>query len=136
VEAITLTETSPMHFGTMTTPTTAATVILSTAGTRTNTGTITLLAQLPVATAAGYLVTGSPGATYAITLPASITISNGTPADDMTVNAFTCTYPTLVGTINGFTGTDNFSVGATLNLANNQATGDYAGTFDVTVAYN
>jgi hypothetical protein len=135
VEAITLTETSPMHFGTMTSPTSAATVILDAAGARTSTGTITLLAQAPVATAAGYSVTGTPDATYSITLPASTTISNGIPANNMTVNAFTCSYPALVGTISAFS-SDIFNVGAKLNLANAQASGTYSGTFDVTVAYN
>ncbi len=135
VEAITLTETSPMHFGTMTVPSTAATVILATDGTRTNTGTVTLLAQAPVATAAGYTVTGSNDATYAITLPGSIFIGNGVPANNMVVDNFTCTYPTLVSSL-GIAGTDFFFLGATLNLASGQATGTYSGTFDVSVAYN
>ncbi len=135
VEAITLAETSPMHFGTMTSPSSAATVVLDAAGARTSTGLISLLAQAPVATAAAYSVTGAADATYSITLPASTIISNGVPANNMTVNAFTCSYPAFVGTLSAFS-SDVFSLGATLNLVNAQASGTYAGTFDVTVAYN
>ncbi|MBC7866297.1 MAG: DUF4402 domain-containing protein [Gloeobacteraceae cyanobacterium ES-bin-316] len=133
--AITLTENSQMHFGTMTVPTTVATVILSTAGARTNTGTINLLAQAPLAVAAAYTVAGEPDATYAITLPTSTSISNG-GGGNMIVNSFTCSYPLLVGQLSGFSGEDNFTLGATLNLASSQATGIYAGTFNVSVAYN
>jgi Domain of unknown function (DUF4402) len=135
VEAITLAETSPMHFGTMTSPSSAATVVLDATGARTSTGLISLLAQAPVATAAAYSVTGAADATYSITLPASTIISNGVPANNMTVDAFTCSYPAFVGTLSAFS-SDVFSLGATLNLVNAQASGTYAGTFDVTVAYN
>jgi hypothetical protein len=135
VEAITLTETSPMQFGVMTVPTTPATVILDVTGSRTNTGTISLLAQLPAAAAAAYTVTGANDATYAITLPTTTIIADGIPAHNMNVNTFTCSYGGLVGTI-GFSGSDFFSIGATLNLADAQPAGEYAGVFDVSVAYN
>jgi Domain of unknown function (DUF4402) len=135
VEAITLTETSPMHFGTMAIPTSAATVVLDLGSARTSTGSVALLAQAPIATAAGYNVTGTANSTYTIVLPSSTTITNGVPANNMTVNAFTCSYPLLVGTISAFS-TDFFFLGATLNLANAQVSGTYSGTFDVTVAYN
>lgn len=134
--AMTITETAPMHFGTMTVPTTAATVVLATAGTVTiGSGTITLLAQAPVSTAAAYNITGDFSATYAITIDASTTITNGTIAEDMTVNSFVCSYAGLTSTLSAG-GLDAFTVGATLNLANAQPAGTYAGTFDVTVAYN
>lgn len=135
VEAISISEIAPMHFGTMTSPATAATVTVTPAGARSSTGTITLLAQAPSASAGGFTVTGSSDATYAITLPTSVTISNGNIADDMVVNAFTCSYPTLVSTISMF-GSDVFFLGAKLNLASAQNSGEYVGTFNVSVAYN
>lgn len=135
IAAITLTETSPMHFGVMTAPTVLSTVILDPLGGRTTTGDVATLAQAPVAVAAAYTVTGENDATYAITVPANTIISNGNPADNMTVSNFSCTYGGFVGQV-GFSGTDFFSLGATLNLAGGQAAGTYNGTFDVSVAYN
>jgi Domain of unknown function (DUF4402) len=138
VEAITLTETSPMHFGTMTVPTTPATVTINaTLGTTSSTGTITLLGtQAPFASTAAYTVSGSAGATYAITLPAATIIGSGIPADNMVVDNFISSVG-LTSTINFATpSTDFFNVGATLNLAANQPAGLYNGTFDVSVAYN
>jgi hypothetical protein len=134
--AMTIQETAPMHFGTMTVPTTLATVVLATDGSvSVGSGTITLLAQAPTSTAAAYDITGDFNATYAITIDASTTITNGTPAEDMTVDNFVCSYAGLTSTLSAG-GLDAFTVGATLNLANAQPAGTYAGTFDVTVAYN
>lgn len=134
--AMTITETAPMHFGTMTVPTGATTVVLATDGTVTvGSGTTTLLAQAPISTAAAYDITGDVSATYAITIDASSIITNGTPAEDMTVNTFVCSYAGLTSTLDAG-GADNFTVGATLNLVDAQPAGTYAGTFDVTVAYN
>jgi Domain of unknown function (DUF4402) len=135
VEPLTLAETASMHFGTMTSPTSTATVTIDATGARASAGSIVLLNQLPFASAAEYIVTGTQNATYSIAVPSSTTISNGVPANNMTVDVFSCNYPFFVGTIDGL-GQSYFALGATLNLASGQASGDYAGTFDVTVAYN
>ena len=142
VKALTLTETSALHFGTMTIPTGAVDVVLSTATSRTTSGagTITLLPQSPPATNAAYDVAGSIGATYAITLPANgvVTLTNG--AVTMAIKNFVAKTASagidgLTGTLDG-TGDDSFSVGATLVLDDAQAFGVYAGAFDVSVDYN
>ncbi len=138
VKALTISEvvaSAGLHFGTMTVPSTAATVILAPAGTVSiGTGTITLLAQAPTAHAASYNVTGDNLATYTITLPsANVTLTSG--ANTMTVNTFTCSYGTNASTFSA-SGTDSFTVGAKLNLASGQVAGTYSGSFDVTVAYN
>ena len=139
VKALTIMETQALHFGTMTIPTSPATVVLTSGGLRTiglGTGNITLLAQAPVAKVAAYTVAGSADATYVIALPYSTTITNGTPADDMTVDVFTSSKGvTNIGTLNG-AGGDSFTVGATLNLASGQPGALYTGTFNITVAYN
>ncbi|MFO8021683.1 MAG: DUF4402 domain-containing protein [Perlabentimonas sp.] len=133
--AMTITESAPMHFGTMTVPTAATTVVLATDGTVTvGSGTTTLLAQAPISTAAAYDITGDVSATYAITIDASTIIAN-TALDEMTVDNFVCSYAGLTSTLDAG-GADNFTVGATLNLVDAQPAGTYAGTFDVTVAYN
>ena len=141
VKALSLTQTSPLHFGTMTIPTTAVEVALSTANVRTpSAAVLTLLAQSPVSTNAGYNVVGSNGATYAIQLPADnvVTITEG--STPMHVDSFialsTSTSSGTGGTLDASAGTDHFVVGATLKLASGQPFGVYTGTFNVTVAYN
>jgi hypothetical protein len=131
--ALTITKNADLSFGTMTIPTAATTVIVAPDGTRTSTGNITLLAQAPLTTASSYSVTGDAGATYTITLPVSTTILNG--SQQMTVNTFTSSKTNNGSTI-GTGGTDSFTVGATLNLSNAQASGTYTGSFNVTVNYN
>ena len=144
VKALTLTQTSALHFGTMTIPTAAEDLELTTGTVRIPSApaNITLLTQIPIPANAAYTVAGSAAGAYTISLPANdiVKITNGTPAVDMYVNSFTA--KTLSAGIDGFTGlldingADSFVVGATLKLANAQPFGVYAGTFDVTVNYN
>jgi hypothetical protein len=138
---ITITESSPLHFGVMSVLSgTSGTCVLSTLGVRTQTGGVNLSAQAPAATTAAYDVAGQVSTTYAITLPASSVVTNGTPAEDMTIDAWFAQTASsgvdgLTGTLDG-SGDDTFTVGGTLNVAAAQPAGTYAGTFDVTVAYN
>ena len=138
VSALTVSNTGGdgLHFGTMTIPTTDATVVVPPSGLRTNTGTITLLAQSPTYHAAAYGVTGDGTATYAITLPTgTITITRTLPSIlTMTVGTFLSSKAGNVSALVG--GSDSFTVGATLNLVSGQGAGLYSGTYDVSVAYN
>ncbi|WP_298363722.1 DUF4402 domain-containing protein [uncultured Lutibacter sp.] len=118
----------------------AGDVIVATDGSRTIPAAMKSGAQLGTIAAATFSVAGEASYTYAITLPADgdVTITEGT--DPMNVNTFTVSTATdgdadLDGTLNG-SGADTISVGATLTVAADQATGDYTGTFSVTVAYN
>lgn len=137
--SLTLTETQPLHFGTMTIPTSPATVMLSAFGIRSivlGIGNINLLAQAPVAKVGAFNVVGASDATYVIGLPFSTTISNGTPVNDMVVDNFTSSKGvTNIGTLNS-SGNDSFTIGAKLNLATGQPAALYTGTFNITVAYN
>lgn len=135
VVASTIVKDADLHFGTMSIPSAATTVTVSPLNVRTAAAGIILLPGTPASSAASYTVTGPSGGFYQITLPASTTITNGTPAADMTVDAFTSSEadPTNVALV-GTTGT--FSVGATLNLVISQGPGVYTGDFDVTVTTN
>ena len=141
VAPISITETSALHFGTMAVLAgSPGTCILSTQGVRSATGGVNLSAQTPVAANAAYTVGGAISTTYAITLPSTITVSNGTPAQDMTINSLlarTASAGTngLTGTLNG-SGADSFTIGGTLNVAAAQPAAIYNGTFNVTIAYN
>jgi len=139
VTPISLTETAVLHFGTMSVlAATPGTCVLSTQGVRTATGGVNLSAAAPTSTNAAYNVGGNGLATYAITLPATITVTSG--GNNMTINNLLARTASagadgLTGTLTGG-GTDSFTVGGTLVVPAAQPTGAYAGTFDVTVAYN
>jgi len=129
---LTLTKTVDLNFGTMTVPTSPATVTITPGAVLSSTGTITLLAQAPTASVASYNVSGDNNANYAITLPANTTITSG--ANTMTVDNFASSGG-LNHALNG-SGLETFTVGATLNLVSGQAAGSYTGTYNVTVTYN
>ena len=91
---------------------------------------------------ANFTVTGEAGAAFKITLPADGTVSlvskTGTGAD-MPLTTFASSIglsSSLDGTPGSYSaGSKTFSVGATLAVNEDQAAGEYTGTFDVTVAY-
>jgi spore coat protein U-like protein len=95
--------------------------------------------------AASFTVTADGGHAYTIILPADNTVKMVTSAagnNTINVNTFTST-PSVSGTVSGThaadgtgTGTQTLYVGATRDpIATDQAFGDYAGTFTVTVSY-
>lgn len=135
ITPITIANTGNMNFGNVAVSATGGTVILAPAGTRTITGGVTLPAVPGTVAAAHFLVTGTNNYTYSITLPVvATTVTSG--ANTMTVTAFTSN-PGTTGTLSA-TGTQTIDVGATLNIAANQAAGTYvSGTpFPVIVNYN
>lgn len=77
-------------------------------------------------------VTGIPGAPYAVTLPTTVAISNGT--NTMSVGTFGRSGQTLL--FLDAAGNGSFNVGAALQIGANQPAGIYTGTFNVTVNYN
>ena len=94
------------------------------------TGDAIVLTSAPQ-TAAKFTVTGESAKTYAITIPSTTqTITDGT--NILNITAFTCSNG-AIGTIG--TG-DVFYVGGTLTTTSTTVAGTYAGTFNVTVAYN
>jgi hypothetical protein len=139
VTPLSITETSSLHFGTMAVLAgTPGTCVLSTQGARTQSGGVNLSVQAPSASNAAYNVAGAVNTTYAITLPSTINVTSG--ASSMTISSLlarTASAGTdgLTGTLSA-SGTDDFTVGGTLNVSAGQVTGVYTGTFDVTVAYN
>ena len=139
-----LNQTSPLHFGTITLISAAAgTCILSTAGVRTFTGGLGISTLPPLATNAVYTLSGKSNANYSITLPATTTISIGASVaanDKMTVSAFTARFTgapaDAITSKLSATGTDGITIGATLTSIGSQNPGVYAGTFDLSIDYN
>jgi len=78
-------------------------------------------------------LTGSPNRQTTTTLPTSITISNG--AQTMTVNNFSANTNGGGKLKLDATGHAQLLVGARLNVGANQASGNYSGTYTITVAF-
>ena len=136
VTPIAIANAGDMNFGNVAVTSTAGTVILATAGTRTTSGGVTLPATPGTVSQAIFNVTGEGVYTYAITLPSSdYTITRASGTETMTVNTFTSD-PSGTGALTG--GAQTINVGATLNVNTPQAAGVYTNAtgFDVTVNYN
>jgi hypothetical protein len=134
LSALGLVAVNPLEFGGFTSAA-AGTVVLSPLAVRTATGGVTLYTTSITPTAASYTLTGSPNTHYTIVVPTTnqLLVHVGNSAS-MAANNFTCSYPLLASTL-GNTGSDAFTVGATLDVAASQAAGLYSGFFDVTIAY-
>jgi len=137
---MTLSETASLHFGTINVLVGAGgtCVLPSNSTIRSFTGGVAAAATAPIATNAAYNVTGTASATYALTLPASFTVTDGTHV--MTVNAMKARFnaagaDAVTSALSG-AGTDSFTLGGTITVTAAQVAGTYAGTFPVTVDYN
>lgn len=105
---------------------TAGTVVLVPAGTRTSAAL-----ALPGGTvsAAQFRITGQTGSVYKITLPSTVQVTKGLEHMDVTGFNHNATL-TLAST------SEDFSVGATLNVLGTETVGTYtSANFDVTVSY-
>jgi len=126
--------TSPtaLAFGNLASSAVAGTVAVTSAGVRSAAGGSSLVAGAAVTAAVVNITAGEASATVNITYPGSATLTSG--ANTMTVNGFAAAgSPASVALNAGGTGT--FNVGGTLAVGVSQATGNYAGTFNVTLAY-
>ena len=139
VQPITLVKNTDLAFGSLVRPSLGAnTVIVDPAsGARTLTGTgDASLAGNQIASRATYSVAGEGGATFSVTIPSSFVMArvggNETLPVSLTASALT---GALSGSI-GAGGSANFSIGGSLPLSSTTVSGDYTGTFNVTVGYN
>lgn len=135
VTPISISKTTDMNFGNVAVSASlAGTVVLPTSGPRTTGGAggVTLPANTGTVSAAAFTVSGQGNYTYTITLPSSVTITDGT--HNMTVNAFTSN-PATTGTLSAG-GSQTLLVGATLNVTAGQAAGTYTNATGVSVTVN
>ncbi|RAJ82026.1 uncharacterized protein DUF4402 [Chitinophaga dinghuensis] len=133
VTPLTITTATHMNFGLVAPSSAAGTVVLGTDGSRTFGGGATQLPGTGTVSAASFNVAGEPGYTYAISLPASVSLANG--GNTIVVDNFTSN-PSGTGLLTG--GVQTLNVGATLEVTANIAPGNYttATPFNVTVNYN
>lgn len=132
ISTISLTNQSGLIFGDISSGASAGTIIISTSGTRTQTGGASFNSG-STAGPASFNVAGDANATYSVTLPASVTLSSGA-GSSMTVDNFTSS-PSGTGQLD-VSGNQALLVGATLNVGSNQIFGSYSGIMSVTVGYN
>ncbi|MDO8373967.1 MAG: DUF4402 domain-containing protein [Pseudomonadota bacterium] len=134
--AQTLVANQALAFGSFSAGASAGTVTISAAGARGSGGGVFLISSGSGA-AASFTVTGTPGATYSITLPDNGVVSMalaGNPGTTMAVNNFVSNPVATSGSTGLLTGgTQILTVGATLSVGSNQASGSYSGSFNVTV---
>ena len=123
---------SGLSFGTFSPGTTPGTVSVDATGFRTSAGGVTL-SEKGLARAALFQVAGTPNSTFAITLPALIVVSS-LSGDSMIVNHFKSD-PVGSGLLNTG-GSQNVTVGGTLNVKSNQNSGSYWGVLIISIVYN
>ena len=130
IKPIAISRSADLNFGKITIAG-SGTVVVSTAGARTQTGNITLLTGGSEAPGL-FQVTGQATATYAVTIPSSVNLKrSGAPAEVITADTFTHNAVALTGN------TDQLKIGATIRLAGNETVGAYVSDlFAVTVSYN
>ena len=136
ITPLTISKTTDMNFGTVAvSATVAGTVVLTTTGTRTTSGGVTLPAIAGTVTNAVFTVNGLGTSGFTIALPSTDFILTDAASHTMIVNAFTST-PTGPSALVG--GTRTITVGATLNVSAGQAANVYTNAtgFPVTVCYN
>lgn len=128
-----------LRFGQFMQPATAGTLTITVTSTVSATGGVAgnqNITQVGTGRGPGtFLLRGSPNRQTDITLPASFTIANGTKT--MTVTNLNHNTNTNGGGKLKLdaTGTAVLIIGATLNVAANQAFGPYSGTYTITVAF-
>lgn len=109
------------------------TVTIHPNGSRSRGGSVVLLPSAG-GSVAQFSITGEPGSTYAVTLPANGTVVLASGQSTMAVNGFS-SFPQATGQF-GLGGSQTLSVGATLSVGPNQAPGSYSGSFNVSIDYN
>lgn len=132
VSTISITTQNGLLFGDISSSAAAGSLSINASGTRTTTGGVTINTAIAGSPAA-FDVQGDAGASYSITLPVSVLLSDS-GSNNMLVDNFTST-PTPAGVLNAG-GQQSLFVGATLNVGSNQPFGSYAGLMSVTVDYN
>ena len=135
ITPIAISKSVDMDFGNIAAGSSAGSVQLTPAGSRSLTGGITLPGIQGTVTPASFLISGAPNVAYSITLPVNaLIITSG--SNNMEVNVFESD-PAATGTL-GTNGLQTLNVGATLIVGASQPAGSYSSNspFAVTVNYN
>ncbi|MFP9230877.1 hypothetical protein A0E43_19225 [Pectobacterium cacticida] len=107
-------------------------ITITSAGGRSKSGSLVLIAQGASSSAAIFTITGLAGAWFSIMLPADGVIALSHGIDTMAVTTFQSNLADSEQLVNG---NQTLRVGARLVVGNAQAAGSYTGTFPITVNY-
>ena len=129
VQPVTATSTQDLNFGTMLGK--ANTVTVSTSGTRTATDGTSLVNDNNTASAGVFSVTGPNNQPITVSLPSSATVTSST--NSMTISNFTSDKSGSQTLDN--TGALTINIGGDLAVTEGQATGDYTGSYTITITY-
>ena len=139
VRPLSVTKNADLKFGTVVRPATGSgNVVVSTAGARSVTGTVTALSSGDTPQAAQFTVDGEGGQSISVTVPATFSIANGsdtltvTTSNDLVGSAATQTLSNALGAAGSLV----IKVGGTVPVASTAVSGLYTGTFTVAAAYN
>jgi hypothetical protein len=134
IRSIAIAKTSDLVFGRIAKPATGpGTVTIDpTSGLRTTSGAVGL--DTPTPTRAAFNVTGEGGQAFTITIPATFLMTGPAPMT-VTTSSSASSSPILSGSL-GSSGAFTFGVGGSTSVDATTPTGDYTGSFTVTVAYN
>lgn len=138
VAAITIEKKVDLNFGSIVPGSGGTVTIAATSG---GARTTSLAVTNAATSSAKFTVVGEANSSYAISVTnPTVTLSNGTPADDMTVSLLVSADGTNSETTEGTltSGSQDIYVGGTLTVANAQAAGQYtaADAIEIMVAYN
>lgn len=143
--AMMISETASLNFGSNLLATSAGgTVVLpSNSTTRNYTGGVAAEVSTPVATVAAYNLNGTGLETYALVLPSLVTVEHASVSSGvhtMNITSMTARFndadtDAITSTL-AANGTDSFTLGGTLTVQEDQISGQYSGSFQVSVDYN
>jgi hypothetical protein len=136
ITPIALSENQALNFGTIVKPAASVTATVADTAAGAAGGTATRVTDSANAPASGiFKVTGENGYAFSITVPGTLSLSNGTATIPVSLTASDTSG--TIGTTNSTTsGEAYYYVGGSMSLDNTTAVGAYAGTFTTSVAYN
>ena len=136
LQPVTIAQNSPLAFGRIVRPTTGTgTVTIGTGGDAVTTGG-GAVALASTTSRARYTVSGEGAQTVSVAMPTSFNLSKtGAPDIAVTLTRNPAGVLTLSNVL-GSAGTAALDIGGSFSISSVTDTGDYAGTFAVSVAYN
>lgn len=135
--SISISKLTDLGFGRIVRPPTGSGIVAVDAGGVRSVSGGAVAVSTPTPTAATYSITGEGGRIVSVAVPASFTMTRvgGAQTLEVTTARSVAGNLTLSGSL-GTAGSAAFAVGGSFPIASTTATGDYSGTFNVTVQYN
>ena len=133
IRSIAVSKTSDLTFGAIEKPISGSGSVSIDAVTGSRTLVNAVGRDTPLPTRATFNITGEGGQAFSVTVPATFTLNGPQPLTATTSSSNAA--PTLSGTL-GSQGSFVFGVGASVPLTSTTSSGDYTGSFTVTVNYN